>query len=413
MPLWFQAELREQYSTDMKTALNELKSSLNSLCVFRQLLEDKVLSALFEFLSADTKETQINTYCNFVALLYEANDGNLSRHIKDICLNCENVFVKLIGKGKEVPDYIEKSTFNELKILQSLCDLSAEKLCENIEWQGFLPKFSTQKTDLNKSFMHRALNIGKYGYGMYAKNPMFYIDENKRILPVKNPDNISLASFSDYEIQRNRVLENTKALLNQKPASNILLTGDAGTGKSSTIKAVANELFSEGLRLIEVRKDQLSVIPKILDELADNPLKFVLFIDDLSFLKDDDNFNALKAVLEGSVSAKSQNVVIYATSNRRHIIKETFSDRQGDEVHLNDTLQELVSLSERFGLHISFSKPNKNTYLNIVRHLAKNNNLLISNEELELSAERFALERGGRSPRIAKQFVDILLSEQQ
>ena len=162
---------------------------------------------------------------------------------------------------------------------------------------------------------------------------------------------------------------------------------------------------------MEVRKDQLRAIPKILDELSGNPLKFVLFIDDLSFLKDDDNFNALKAVLEGSVTAKSTNVVIYATSNRRHLIKESFSDREGDEVHRNDTLQEFVSLSERFGIHVSFSKPDKKTFLHIVHHLAKESGIDMEKEELELLAERFALERGGRSARLARQFIDGLLSK--
>ena len=214
----------------------------------------------------------------------------------------------------------------------------------------------------------------------------------------------------DYERERQIIIDNTKALLSGKPAANILLTGDAGTGKSSTVKAVANALWEDGLRIVEVRKDQLRVIPKILDELSENPLKFILFIDDLSFLKDDDNFNTLKAVLEGSVTAKSSNVVIYATSNRRHIIKETFSDRDGDDIHRNDTMQELVSLSERFGIHVTFSKPNKETYLHIVHHLAEENGIGMPNTELDLLAERFALERGGRSARLARQFVDGLLS---
>ena len=190
-----------------------------------------------------------------------------------------------------------------------------------------------------------------------------------------------------------------------------MLTGDAGTGKSSTVKAVANALWSEGLLIIEMHKDQLRVIPKVLDDLSSNPLKFVLFIDDLSFLKDDDNFNALKAVLEGSVTAKSANVVIYATSNRRHIIKETFSDREGDDIHRNDTMQELVSLSERFGIHITYSKPNKQTFLNIVHHLAEESGIDMPTSELDMLAERFALERGGRSARLARQFIDGLLSK--
>ena len=169
-------------------------------------------------------------------------------------------------------------------------------------------------------------------------------------------------------------------------------------------------MWNEGLRIVEVRKDQLRSIPKVLNELSSNPLKFVLFIDDLSFLKDDDNFNALKAVLEGSVTAKSNNVVIYATSNRRHIIKEKFSDREGDDVHRNDTMQELISLSERFGIHVTFSKPNKETFLHIVHHLAKEYGIEMPTDELDGLAERFALERGGRSARLAKQFIEGLLS---
>ena len=224
-------------------------------------------------------------------------------------------------------------------------------------------------------YLHRAENVGKYGYGIYAKHRMFYVDENGCIIPVFHPDKTELCDLVDYEHERQIVLDNTKALLAGKPAANILLTGDAGTGKSSTVKAVANALWDEGLRIIEMRKDQLRSIPKVLDELSSNPLKFIMFIDDLSFLWDDDNFNALKAVLEGSVTAKSNNVVIYATSNRRHIIKETFSDREGDDVHRNDTMQELVSLSERFGIHITFSKPNKQTFLNIVHHLANENGI--------------------------------------
>ena len=243
-----------------------------------------------------------------------------------------------------------------------------------------------------------------YGY------MLFTVSTDGGIVPVRNPDPVSLRELVDYEIQRKVIIDNTKALLCGKPAANILLTGDAGTGKSSTVKAVCNELYSQGLRIIEIRKDQLCLIPGLLDELNGNPLKFILFIDDLSFQKDDDNFNILKAVLEGSVSAKSKNVVIYATSNRRHIVKEKFSDREGDDVHRSDTMQELVSLSERFGIHVTFSRPDKKTFLHIVRHLADEDGLSLSDGELELKAERFALERGGRSARLARQFVDGLLS---
>lgn len=398
----FPAVLRERYSTDMK----DLKIKLETLCVFRELFKDRVISALYAYLCAPTS----SAYAEFVSALYNANGGNISAYVKEICENSGNVYVKTVGRGDNVGKHLSDSLSEELKTMQAIADLTPDILRKPLEYKGFLPEFSNSVSDIREGYLHRAENIGKYGYGVYAKNKMFYVDDNGSIVPVHNPDKTVLSDLVDYERERKIIIDNTKALLCGKPAANILLTGDAGTGKSSTVKAVANELFDEGLRIIEVRKDQLRAIPKILDELSLNPLKFILFIDDLSFLKDDDNFNALKAVLEGSVTAKSKNVVIYATSNRRHIIKEKFSDREGDDIHRNDTVQELVSLSERFGIHITFSKPNKETFLHIVRHLAKENGIDMPNDDLELLAERFALERGGRSARLARQFIEQLLS---
>ena len=387
--------------------MKELKDKLDTLCVFRDFLNDPVISALRNFLENPTSPA----YAGFVAVLYEANDGDLGAYIKELCDNSSNVYVKTVGRGAHVPDYLYFTLFSELETLQEVADLTKEKLCSLFTYPGFLPDFAGSKLNLKDHYLHRTNHIEKFGYGIYAKNRMFYMDEQDNIVPVHNPDRTELSQLVDYERERQIIVDNTSALLVGKPAANILLTGDAGTGKSSTVKAVANALWKDGLRLIEVRKDQLRAIPKILDELSENPLKFVLFIDDLSFLNDDDNFNALKAVLEGSVTAKAQNIVIYATSNRRHIIKEKFSDREGDDIHRNDTMQELISLSERFGIHITFSKPNKETFLKIVRHLANEHELEMPQEELDAQAERFALERGGRSARLARQFVDGLLSK--
>lgn len=387
--------------------MNELKNKLESLCVFRQLLSDPVISALSSFLGTPTG----SAYAEFVAALYETNGGNLSEHIRELCENSSNVYVKTVGREAAVPDHMYESLIAELDTLQEAADLTKEKLCSLMEYDGFLPGFASTKLHLKDHYLHRTNNIEKYGYGIYAKNRMFYVNEQDQIVPVQNPDRTDLSQLVDYQRERQIILDNTKALLAGKPAANILLTGDAGTGKSSTVKAIANALWPEGLRIIEVRKDQLCSIRRILDELSSNPLKFVLFIDDLSFQKDDDNFNALKAVLEGSVTAKSSNVVIYATSNRRHMIKEKFSDREGDDMHCNDTIQEQVSLSERFGIHVSFFKPDKATFLHIVHHLAKEHNLDLPEWELDGLAERFALERGGRSARLARQFIDGLLSK--
>lgn len=384
-----------------------LAARMDALAIFRPLLADPVLAALKEYLTTPAA----GRYAAFAAALYEASGGELGKHILRLCEDSDNVYVRTVGTGRTPPAYMEAALAAELDSLQRLACLAPDDLLSALPAAAApLPRYAAGGVDLPASYRHRVENIHRYGYGIWAANRMFYLDEAGRIVPVSHPDATSLDDLVDYEAQRAIILRNTRALLAGKPAANILLTGDAGTGKSSAVKAIGNALFGEGLRIIEVRKDQLRAIPRVLDELASNPLKFVLFIDDLSFLKDDDNYSALKAVLEGSVTAKSGNVVIYATSNRRHIIKEKFSDREGDEVHRNDTMQELVSLSERFGIHITFSKPDKATFLHIVRHLAASAGVQLPADELERRAERYALERGGRSARLARQFVDGLLA---
>ncbi|MBP3697570.1 MAG: ATP-binding protein [Clostridia bacterium] len=391
--------------------LNEIYLKLNSLCIFRALLSDSVISRLMKYLksveNADTAE-KISLYSEFVSALYANNKVSLARYIQTTIGNNENAYVKIVGSGKAGSPTMKKCVDAELEILQSVADLTPAEIQSAIEWNGFLPVFKAEKVDLANDYAKRTRNIGKYGYGIYAKNHMFRID-NGKIVPVLHPDETTLSDLIGYEREKKIILDNTKALLEDRAAANILLTGDAGTGKSSTVKAVVNELHKEGLRIIEVRKEQLREIPVILDELSDNPLKFILFIDDLSFQKDDDNFSALKAILEGSVSAKSKNVVIYATSNRRHLVKEKFSDREGDDVHFNDTVQEIISLSDRFGIHITFNKPNKETYLDIVRSLANKKGIKCDTAELEIKAEQFALEKGSRSARAAKQFVENII----
>lgn len=389
--------------------MEKLKQKLEILCIFRELLKDPVIAALRSYLETPSAAG----YASFVSQLYEANGGDIGAHVRELCENSSNVYVRTLGREEKAPEHLYAALLSELDTLQQIAELTKEKLCADLDHTGFLPDFGGTKLDLKDHYLHRTANIEKFGFGIYAKHHMFRVDEQERIVPVLHPDGTRLSQLVDYQRERGIVLDNSKALLMGKPAANILLTGDAGTGKSSTVKAVVNELWRDGLRLIEIRKDQLRAIPKLLDELSDNPLKFVLFIDDLSFLKDDDNFNALKAVLEGSVTAKSANMVIYATSNRRHIIKEKFSDREGDDVHRNDTMQELISLSERFGIHVSFSKPNRETYLRIVRHLAREAKINMSETELDAGAERFALERGGRTARLARQFIDGLLSMQK
>ncbi len=396
----------------MANQLSDLNISLRSFAIFRKLLKDPVIEALLCFLNrsdASDLADALSAYGEFVGKLFASNAPSLAKHIQRIVCDDENIYIRAIGRGDTPADSVYQCVLAELEILQRVADLTPGKMRECLDWEGYMPSFECDKIDLIKEYEERVKNIGKYGYGIYARYPMFYLNSKNRIVPVQHPDRIRLHSLIDYKKEQQIILDNTIALLEGKPAANILLTGDAGTGKSSTIKAVVNELYKQGLRILEVRKEQLTEIPSILDELNSNPLKFILFIDDLSFQKDDNQFSTLKAILEGSVSAKSKNVVIYATSNRRHLVKESFSDRDGDDIHRNDTMQEIISLSERFGIHITFQKPNRETYLDIVHHLCREKGIKLNEKELDIQAERFALGRGGRSARAATQFVDHLL----
>lgn len=398
----------------MSDKLKELDFRLGSLVIFRDIMKCRTMKSLSKLLDAVCRDsedtlTQIQAYSDFVSNLYRHNN-NLSSYILTLILEDENIYMIRSSQNQEISEKMKKCLMNELESLQLLADLTSEQVRANIKYDGFLPEWDNTPYDFKKEYIERVENISRFGYGIYAKYYMFIVKDGN-VVPVKYPDEIKLSQLIGYEKQRQMVINNTVALINNKPASNVLLSGDAGTGKSSSVKAIANEYRDRGLRIIEIRKDQLRDIPVIIDNLSRNPLKFILFIDDLSFAPDDDNFGALKAILEGSVSARANNIVIYATSNRRHLVKESFSDRDGDDIHRNDTVQELISLSERFGVNVTFSRPDKNNYLEIVKGLAVQNGLDISEQELELEAERFAIRKsGGRSPRAAKQFIDKMIA---
>ena len=395
----------------MKNSLQELHYRLNSLVIFRDVMNCSTIQSLERLLeSLEDNDTlkQLKAYSDFVSNLYR-HHNDISSYILTLILEDENIYIIRTANRLEISKKMEECLFSELESLQMIAEMTSSQVKKEIAYDGFLPDWDNTYYDFKKEYLNRIDNIERYGYGIYAKYYMFIVKDS-RIVPVKYPDEVKLSQLIGYEKQRQLVIDNTLALINGKPASNVLLSGDAGTGKSSSVKAIANEFRDKGLRIIEIRKDQLREIPEIIDGLSKNPLKFILFIDDLSFAKDDDNFGALKAILEGSVSARANNIVIYATSNRRHLVKESFADRDGDDVHRNDTVQELISLSERFGLRITFSKPNKYEYLEIVKGLAKLNSLDMSEEELEKEAERFAVGRSGRSARAAKQFIDKMIA---
>lgn len=390
------------YMDNPKTLSRELRS----LVIFRNLLQNKVVFNACALLGGgQTEEQALSAYAELVSALYCRTD-NLSDYVLNSVLEDENFYVH-----KACADALSESyqaALNlELHTLQQLADLTGAEMRQILHTDIPLPEWQNRKTDLAAAYAKKLAEIRTEGYGIWAKYHVFAV-KGTEIVPVKYPDPQRLSDFSGYARERSQVIENTKALLAGEPCNNVLLYGDAGAGKSSTVKAIANEFKDEGLRLIEVKKNQLYALPEVMERISGNPLKFILFIDDLSFSRNDADFGALKAILEGSVSGRSRNVAIYATSNRRHLVKESVSDRDGDDLHLQDTIQELTSLSARFGLQITFSRPDKSLYGSIVLDLARQNGIDMPEEELLRKAEAHALRSGGRSPRTAKQFVDYL-----
>ncbi len=389
--------------------ITEVYSSLCLFTVTRGVLKTPVIKAFIDYCEEEEKQEKLKKYGKFVSEIYK-NGANLSECIKKALFEDENVYVKALSHGEEINKNIEKSLIFELNTLTELSSITSDSFSLDMKISTKLPEYDTTKVDIEKSYKERLKSIHKYGYGIFAFNCMFSSTDDGEIVPVESADKISIDSFIGYQEERKKVLDNTEVFIKGQPAANILLYGDAGTGKSSTVKAVANHLFDSGIRLIEIRKNQLLLLPKIMAKIAKNPLKFIIFIDDLSFNKNDDNFSMLKATLEGSASAKAKNAVIYATSNRRHIVKESFGDREGSDIHRNDTVQETLSLSERFGLTILFAKPSKPLYLEIIKELARRKGVTMDENELFVKAEAFALNRGYRSARCAEQFIDLIIS---
>ena len=386
----------------------EMKQRLDGLVIFRELLDDDVVAAFCGMLHARCQENAdafTNRCAAFEARLFHHGD-NWARYLHKIVMESENICIRRCASGAVTP-ILEKSLRQELAFLDELARVRLEELIEGLENAPvFLVGWLTDSGSIAADYEQRMREVGSKGYGLFARYHMFTV-ENGQLVPVKHPDPQRLEQLPGYEKEREKVIANTRALLEGKPANNVLLYGDAGTGKSSTIKAIANHFAAQGLRLVEIKKNQLYQIPDLMDTLAANPLKFILFIDDLSFTANDDNFTALKAILEGSVGGRAQNIVVYATSNRRHLIKETLTYRAGDDIHESDTRQELMSLSARFGLTITFGSPDKERYLYIVNQLAKQYDVEMDERELGIRSEAFAIRMGGRSARVAKQFVEL------
>ena len=410
-------------------AVRNIQLQLSALSVFRGVMNRSVPYGFYRLLCSLDKapEEFLSAYGSFVSLICERGCADrLAYSLTEAALFDENCFTRAAAGGK-----YESLSARTLDAVRCDCSaiLAAAKLTSRQVLDAYrdpqaiadirdslpqwdcgepAPEFEGFDGDLSSV----AAYYRKNGCGMFARYKAF-IWRDGDIRPVLNYDTIELDDFTGYERQREKVIANTRAFIEGRGCNNCLLFGDMGTGKSSTVKAVANAFRSEGLRIVEMPKERLMDFPLLVDKIAHLPLKFIIFIDDLSFQSQDQSYTALKAVLEGGLAARPANALIYATSNRRHLVKERLSDRsrEVDDINTRDNMQETLSLSDRFGLAVCYTAPSKKEYLSIVFALARARGLDKTEEELADGAERFALAKGGRSPRCAGQYIESLYTD--
>ena len=404
--------------------IKTLQFRLSALSVYHGLLKTELIASLRDLLGAmNQPPAEFATRWGQFFSALSAEDSraeSLSDAIYNKAVYDDNVFTRAAAGGEAVDCdsgeawsvgrtmeavRMDLTTLHDLSRLTPEAVIAAYPRREEFGDDPFaiLPRWNSGSAEITIDGIikfHMANGCGEYA------RYIAFVRRSGRSVPISNPDIISLDSLKGYETVRQPVIDNTIAFLDGLPANNCLLYGDRGTGKSSTVKALLNEYCDRGLRMIELPKQYLAEYPDIVQEIAGLPLKFIIFIDDLSFQAEDENYAALKGVLEGGIASRPSNALIYATTNRRHMLNETFSARQGDELHAADTIQEALSLSDRFGVQVTFLQPDRANYFRIIHALAKERRLKADPLELEMAAERWAIAKGGRSPRTAVQFID-------
>ena len=341
--------------------------------------------------------------------------GAVNGSINELALNDFGVFKELydfdltvldeafgISCCKVLGDYTNTGSNSKMfnsRIRDRICDLSKTLAAAE----------STEEFMKDMVQFYKEFGVGKFG--LHKAFRIEHTDLGAEIVPITKIAHVHLDDLVGYEMAKRKLIENTEAFVKGKKANNCLLFGDAGTGKSTSIKAILNQYYDQGLRMIEVYKHQFQDLNDVIAQIKNRNYKFIIYMDDLSFEEFEIEYKYLKAVIEGGLEKKPDNVLIYATSNRRHLIKETFKDKEDrdEELHTNDTVQEKLSLVARFGVTIFFGKPDKKQFQEIVRQLASRTELEITEEELMLEANKWELSHGGMSGRAAQQFVDYLL----
>ncbi len=417
-------------------------NDINRLIIYRDFDQDEILEDFFEFIEDDMDDENMFFDCVNRLIKLAAKRGFtgdiwhvfitylLANHVNPYSLACEKKgdpdgSIKELAKHdfkiirsifnfdfselkKKFPSKLFDVMFN-YKGLHEKAVIFNENIRDNIVELSI--KLSEAQSDIK--FMNLVTDFyKKFGVGEVGLHKAFRIGEDDEcepcIVPITNIPAVHLDDIVGYDLQKKQLTENTESFLNGYKANNCLLYGDAGTGKSTSIKAIANEYYDRGLRIIEVYKHEFELLPAIISIIKNRNYRFIIYMDDLSFEEFETEYKYLKAVIEGGLENKPENVLIYATSNRRHLIKEKFTDKNDydDELHSSDTVQEKISLATRFGVQIYYGVPPKKEFDNIVLELAKKRNIKVSEEELLAEANKWSVRHASTSGRCAEQFID-------
>ena len=422
--------------------LRGIDAGLSKLYLFRDFLEEDLIAKFRNLLRAAISESNNikDAYWDFQhGLINEAQRRGLKgdlwqSYIFYLLITSENPFSRTIEKleSKDISSNLLRGATHDMEIVRMLFDMDFRRLGNALNEECFaymeslpgmgvqeniLVKFESFKEKISEGSPEKMVEIlldfyYKYGCGENALNKVFRWQKNGGLVGIKYSDPITMEDLIGYSYQKRILMENTEAFLAGRKANNILLYGKRGTGKSSSIKALANKYFDWGLRLIEVPKHQLHYLPEILGSVRERMHRFIIFIDDLSFEGYETEYKYLKALLEGGVEVTPDNVLLYATSNRRHLVQEKWSDREerDEEIHAADSVEEKLSLVDRFGITITFTSPDQDEYLKIVEGIASRENIDIPLNELREKALQWEKWYRGRSGRSARQFVNYLLS---
>ncbi len=392
-----------------------LRAQLRGLSAFRSLLDTPMLKDALQLLDAAARrdgEGALAAYDQMFYLLKAEGYSGLGTWMWDTLRYTETPYGDLAGSGRSDSE-LEGAARRDVDALLQLARLGAEDIRVALkpilteEYVSVLDNLPAWETGAPFTFEELSAFYRENGAGLYAKYRAFLWEEGQ-LVPVADPDCPHPVELLGYDQQRKQVLDNTRLLVEGKPSNNVLLFGDGGTGKSATVKSMLYLPGMENLRLIEIQKENLVGMPRLIRSLAGRRQSFILFIDDLAFDQDDKTYSSLKTILEGGLEKRPLNVAIYATSNRRHLVRQTFSDRAGDEVDAFETISEKTALAERFGLRIPYMTMSKSEYLALIDHLAGLYHVEMNREVLHAKAMEWEIRHAGRTPRVARQFIASL-----